>query len=253
VAREAPLGTSRDAERTSTQDARAASAAGDGRAPNPAAVDRDAPTGTPAVPDRPNEGRADVAREAPLGSTRDAERTAMQPKREAAAAGDGRAPNPAVLRDQANRQNAQGMNHAGMNHGEMNHGAMNHAMMPMDPEMKRDVTAALMANPSSRPLVVDHQQAMARLQGMQGAAFDRAFVERQVMAHRSALANIDTLLPHVREHGSSASARMLENFRASVAAHLQMAQQVAGVDGAVGRRGVRSGAAVQAWAAAPSL
>ena len=225
VARDAPQGSSRDAEYARVQEARAQAASGDGRAPNPAATDRDGATGTPVVPDRPTQGTADVAREAPLGSTRDAERTAIERQRAMAASGDGRAPNPAVRAEMQGETTGRTV-HGKMDHDAMGHGGMNHAMMPVDMEMRRDVTAALTAHANSRPLVEDHQRAMAMLQGMSGMAFDRAFVQRQVMAHQAALRSIDGLLPHVREHGNAMSAQMLEQFRASVASHLAMAQQL---------------------------
>lgn len=54
--------------------------------------------------------------------------------------------------------------------------------------------AALMANPHSRPMVEDHMRAMQMLQGVTGAAFDQAYMNRQVMAHQMTLANMDRVM-----------------------------------------------------------
>jgi predicted outer membrane protein len=86
--------------------------------------------------------------------------------------------------------------------------------------------AMLMGSAYSRPIVEDHMQAMARLQALHGAAFDRAYMDRQVMAHQYALRTIDGMLPALRPGASSETVRMTEQMRATVARHLAMAQQL---------------------------
>lgn len=56
------------------------------------------------------------------------------------------------------------------------------------------IRAALMAHPHSRPMVEDHMRAMQMLQGVTGAAFDQAFMNRQVMAHQMTLTNLDRVM-----------------------------------------------------------
>ncbi|HEX8904571.1 MAG TPA: DUF4142 domain-containing protein, partial [Longimicrobiaceae bacterium] len=84
----------------------------------------------------------------------------------------------------------------------------------------------LMESRYSRPIVNDHMAAMARLRGLSGAAFDRAYMDRQVSAHRYALQTIDNLLPSLRAGASSETVRMAEEMRASVVRHLAMARQL---------------------------
>lgn len=118
------------------------------------------------------------------------------------------------------------------------------ANMNMDMGRKK---AMLMDNPQSRPVMEGHMQAMRMLQGLNGMAFDRAYMERQVMAHRYALENMDRMMGHMgMSGGMSAGASgnmeghgaamqgggrhsmmaMHQAKRAAVAMHLQMAQQM---------------------------
>jgi putative membrane protein len=78
----------------------------------------------------------------------------------------------------------------------------------------------------SAPIVGDHQQAMARLQAQSGTAFDRAYLDRQVEAHRGALRTIDNLLSSLRAGGSSETVAMVEGMRGAVTRHLQNALQL---------------------------
>lgn len=84
----------------------------------------------------------------------------------------------------------------------------------------------LMASAYSRPIVDDHMRAMARLQGLRGAAFDRAYMDRQIAAHQYALRTIDGMLPSLRAGASPGTVHLAEQMRASVVQHLAMAQQV---------------------------
>ena len=65
-----------------------------------------------------------------------------------------------------------------------------------------------------------------RLQGLSGAAFDRAYMDRQIAAHQYALRTIDNLLPSLRAGASAETVRMTVEMRASVVRHLAMAQQL---------------------------
>ena len=141
-----------------------------------------------------------------------------------------------------------GMMKMGMNRGGNADGGAS-ANMNMDMGRMR---AMLMENPQSRPVVEGHMQAMRMLQGLSGMAFDRAYMERQVMAHRYTLENMDRMMGHMGMSGSmsgSAGASgsmeghngaamagggrhsmmaMHQAKRAAVAMHLQMAQQMMG-------------------------
>jgi len=87
--------------------------------------------------------------------------------------------------------------------------------------------AMLMRNPYSRPLVEDHMRAMQMLQSTQaGMAFDRAYMMRQVAAHRSALAAIDNLMGSVQATGQTETRGMMMQHRAVVEQHLRMAEQM---------------------------
>ncbi|MBV9109369.1 MAG: DUF4142 domain-containing protein [Gemmatimonadetes bacterium] len=84
----------------------------------------------------------------------------------------------------------------------------------------------LMASSYGRPIVEDHMRAMARLQSVRAAAFDRAYMDRQIAAHRYALRAIDNLLPSLRAGASAETVAMTEQMRATVVQHLAMAQQI---------------------------
>ncbi|HSU12966.1 DUF4142 domain-containing protein [Longimicrobium sp.] len=86
--------------------------------------------------------------------------------------------------------------------------------------------AMLMDNTWSRPIVQDHMRAMDRLQALRGAAFDRAYMDRQIAAHQYALRTIDNMLPSLRAGASAGTVRMTEEMRASVVRHLAQAQQI---------------------------
>jgi predicted outer membrane protein len=97
-------------------------------------------------------------------------------------------------------------------------------MMMMTPEGMSSLQSALLANPASRPVAQAAPAALAQLQSLSGAAFDRGYVDAQVGAHQYALQNMDrmiasgTLSPEVLS--------VMQAMRASVAAHLQAAMQL---------------------------
>jgi predicted outer membrane protein len=105
----------------------------------------------------------------------------------------------------------------------MGSGAFTSSMV-MSPSGMSDLNAVLMANPFSRPVAQGAMTDLQALQQLNGAAFDRMYITRQVEMHQYALTNMDrmlaqnTLSPDVRA--------ILTTQRASVAMHLQMAQQL---------------------------
>lgn len=84
----------------------------------------------------------------------------------------------------------------------------------------------LLTHPNARPLVEDHRRAMSSLRTQTGAAFDRAYMDRQVAAHQSALTTLDSQIARLRAAGSSDTLEMTLEMRASVERHLQLAQQL---------------------------
>jgi len=129
---------------------------------------------------------------------------------------------------------AMGM-HSGMDHSQMSSNAPGTAGVS-DSDGSGMATAGapnpmaqamLMQNAYSRPLVEDHMRAMQMLQSTAaGMAFDRAYMMRQVAAHRSALAAIDNLMPSVQATGQTETRGMMMAHRAAVEQHLRMAEQM---------------------------
>ena len=102
----------------------------------------------------------------------------------------------------------------------------------------------LMAHPMSRPVAENHMQGMQRLQPLNGMAFDRAYMNRQVTLHRYALTEMDRMMAamgmtpdasmagtmDMSAMGSMTPSResmmiMEKHNRAMVAMHLEMAQR----------------------------
>ncbi|MFL5541059.1 MAG: DUF4142 domain-containing protein [Longimicrobiaceae bacterium] len=84
--------------------------------------------------------------------------------------------------------------------------------------------SALMNNAFSRPVAEAAPAALRQLQALNGAAFDRGYIDSQVAAHQYALQNMDRMIA-----SGTLSAEMLatmQAMRAAVANHLQMAQQL---------------------------
>ncbi len=134
---------------------------------------------------------------------------------------------------QRNLQTMDAMGMDGMNHGAS--GNANAGVSDTDGSANASASgganamtqAMLMRNPYSRPLVEDHMRAMQMLQSTQaGMAFDRAYMMRQVAAHRSALAAIDNLMPSVQATGQTETRGMLMQHRAAVEQHLRMAESM---------------------------
>lgn len=64
--------------------------------------------------------------------------------------------------------------------------------------------AGAMAAPAARALEADHRQAMQRLSPLSGAAFDRAYMQRQAAVHASLLQSLGAMAPAMHDHGAAA-------------------------------------------------
>jgi predicted outer membrane protein len=125
---------------------------------------------------------------------------------------------------------ANGATNAGTTSGSMGSGSMNGSasgsMMMMTPAGMSALNSALMDNPASRPVMEAAPAALQQLESLNGAAFDRGYIDAQVSAHQYALQNLDrmiasgTLSPEVLG--------LMRTMRAAVASHLQMATQLRG-------------------------
>lgn len=83
---------------------------------------------------------------------------------------------------------------------------------------------ALLANPISRPVAEAAPGQLQQLASLSGAQFDRGYMDAQVSAHQYALQNLDRML---QTGGMSPEmTATMRNVRATVASHLQMAQQL---------------------------
>ena len=79
-------------------------------------------------------------------------------------------------------------------------------------------------NATSQKLTADGEAARQRLQGQQGAAFDRAYIDQEVAYHQAVLDAIDqTLIPSAQNGELKA---LLEQTRPAVQAHLDHARQL---------------------------
>ena len=98
------------------------------------------------------------------------------------------------------------------------------AQAVLSPGGMQELNGLLLRNPYSRPVAQQAMADLAALGGLSGAAFDRAYMDRQVAAHQNALAALDRLLAQNTLGGGMRA--LLTTLRAAVAAHLQMAQQI---------------------------
>lgn len=83
--------------------------------------------------------------------------------------------------------------------------------------------AALDASPAATDVMRNHEEGLEALKGAEGAAFDRAFLERQVMLHRYLIGKIDQMLPAVTTKGLR---QQLEQDRTTLESHLRMAESL---------------------------
>jgi predicted outer membrane protein len=94
----------------------------------------------------------------------------------------------------------------------------------LSPMGMQELNGLLMQNPYSRPVAQSAMADLQALQGMSGRQFDMAYMDRQVAQHQFALTNIDRMLAQ-GGMGRMITALLQQN-RAAVAMHLQMAQQI---------------------------
>ena len=79
-------------------------------------------------------------------------------------------------------------------------------------------------SPTSTGLKQGGEQAAQRMQGLSGAAFDRAYIDNEVTYHQTVLDAIDqTLIPSAQNAELKA---LLEQTRPAVAAHLDHAKRI---------------------------
>ena len=79
-------------------------------------------------------------------------------------------------------------------------------------------------NPTSTQLKQGGEQSAAQLNGLSGAAFDRAYIDHEVEYHQTVLDALDqTLIPNAQNAELKA---LLQQTRPAVAAHLQMAKSL---------------------------
>jgi putative membrane protein len=106
------------------------------------------------------------------------------------------------------------------------------AMLARDHKMVqqqgRDLAAKLKVTPTpvaaDFPLKVAHEAAMKKLQGLSGAAFDKAFLEHEVAYHKAVVdAVTTTLLPAIRHAEVKA---FVEKVAPAFVAHMQAAEQL---------------------------
>jgi putative membrane protein len=77
-------------------------------------------------------------------------------------------------------------------------------------------------NPTSTQLTQGGEQSRTQLNGLSGAAFDRAYIDHEVEYHQTVLDAIDkTLIPNAQNADLKA---LLQQTRPAVAAHLDMAK-----------------------------
>jgi putative membrane protein len=79
-------------------------------------------------------------------------------------------------------------------------------------------------NDTSKQLKAGGDANLAKLQGLSGAAFDKAYIENEVAYHQAVLDAIDkTLIPNAQ---NAELKGLLEKVRPAIAAHLEMAKKL---------------------------
>jgi putative membrane protein len=79
-------------------------------------------------------------------------------------------------------------------------------------------------NPTSQQLTQGGEQSRQQLQGLSGAAFDRAYIDHEVEYHQTVLQALDqTLIPNAQNADLK---KLLQQVRPAVDAHLKMAQDI---------------------------
>lgn len=84
-------------------------------------------------------------------------------------------------------------------------------------------------NAVSQSLQADAKQARAKLDSLQGAAFDRAYMDREVAYHQAVLDAIDKVLIPTTENADLK--KLLTDVRPAIVSHLDHAKRVRGMLG----------------------
>lgn len=87
-------------------------------------------------------------------------------------------------------------------------------------------------NPSSTALKVGGNRTLTKLKGLQGAAFDKAYMDNEVVMHQTVLDTIDkSLLPAARSEDLK---DLINKTRPVIADHLEQAKKIQGTLGKAG-------------------
>ncbi len=79
-------------------------------------------------------------------------------------------------------------------------------------------------NPVSQSLMVGAEDATAKVKSLEGSAFDRAYIEREIAFHQAVLDALDDLLIPTTENGELK--QLLVEVRPAFAAHLAYAKKI---------------------------
>jgi putative membrane protein len=81
-------------------------------------------------------------------------------------------------------------------------------------------------NAVSRSLMTGAKEARAKVEPLEGGAFDRAYMEREIAYHQAVLDALDTLLIPTTENAELK--QLLQDVRPAIESHLAYAKQVGG-------------------------
>jgi putative membrane protein len=94
----------------------------------------------------------------------------------------------------------------------------------MNTELAKNLDLKLMDNDESQRIRQDALHSLEQLKGMQGADFDKAYIDKQVMMHEEVVAMMqDKLIPNAQSPKLKAA---LDKAAPKVQSHLKMARQL---------------------------
>ena len=94
----------------------------------------------------------------------------------------------------------------------------------MNTELAKNLDLKLMDNDESQRIRQDALDSLEQLEGMQGADFDKAYIDKQVMMHEEVVAMMqDKLIPNAQSPKLKAA---LDKAAPKVQSHLKMARQL---------------------------
>ena len=94
----------------------------------------------------------------------------------------------------------------------------------MNTELAKNLDLKLMDNDESQRIRQDALDSLEQLKGMQGADFDKAYIDKQVMMHEEVVAMMqDKLIPNAQSPKLKAA---LDKAAPKVQSHLKMARQL---------------------------